>query len=131
VADPLSPDNSDFSILEPVWLAVGLLCATAILFGTTFAAIVAKLDATLVPVTALRSSAPRGHKVAYASLVLLIIATPLLAAVVVYIAARALVHGRSRVLFQHCALRIAAQLAVAVAVVAAGVVVASTVADIV
>jgi len=131
VTDPLSRDNSDFLILEPVWLAVGLVCATAILFGTTFATIVAKLDATVVPVTALRSSAPRRHKVAYASLVLLMIAPPLLAAVVVYVAARALVHGRSLVLFQHRALRIAAQVAVAVAVVAAGVVVASTVADIV
>jgi hypothetical protein len=131
VTDPLSRDNSDFLILEPVWLAVGLVCATAILFGTTFAAIVAKLDATLVPVAALRSSAPRRHKVAYASLVVLVIAPPLLAAVVVYVAARAVVHGRTSVLFQHRGLRVAAQVAVAVAVFAAGVVVVSTVADIV
>ncbi len=131
VSDPLSRDNSDFTILEPLWLAVGLVCLTAILFGTTFAAIAARLDSTLVPIAALRTKAPRRHKVAYASLVLLVVATPILAVAAVYIAARALVHGRSRALLEHRAVRLAGQVVIAVAVVAAGLVVAGTVADIV
>jgi uncharacterized membrane protein len=48
VGDPLSPDNIDFSILSPTWLAVTLVCLTALLFGMTFSAVVALLDATAV-----------------------------------------------------------------------------------
>ena len=33
VSDPLSPDNRDFVILSPLWLAVTLVCITALLFG--------------------------------------------------------------------------------------------------
>jgi len=43
VADPLSPDNVDFDILEPVWLAVLLVVATGLLLGTTFTAVTAWL----------------------------------------------------------------------------------------
>ncbi len=44
VADALSPDNTDFSILSPLWLAILLLFATGLLFATTFTALAARLD---------------------------------------------------------------------------------------
>ena len=43
VIDPLSPDNVDFAILEPTWLAVLLVVATGLLLGTTFTAVTAWL----------------------------------------------------------------------------------------
>ena len=94
VSDPLSPDNVDFSILSPLWLAVTLVCLTALLFGTTFSALVAWLDATLVPLNQLRSDAPRRWMIANVSLVWLLIALPLAVPATVYVAARAIVHGR-------------------------------------
>lgn len=44
VADALSPNNGDFSILTPLWLAILLLVATGLLFATTFSALAARLD---------------------------------------------------------------------------------------
>lgn len=44
VSDALSPNNGDFSILTPLWLAILLLVATGLLFATTFTAIAARLD---------------------------------------------------------------------------------------
>jgi hypothetical protein len=44
VADALSPNNGDFSILTPLWLAILLLVATGLLFATTFTALAARLD---------------------------------------------------------------------------------------
>lgn len=42
--DPLSPDNSDFTILRPTWLAVLLVAALFPAFGVTLAALVERLD---------------------------------------------------------------------------------------
>ncbi|MEZ5380749.1 MAG: hypothetical protein R2754_03015 [Microthrixaceae bacterium] len=50
VAEPLSPENIDFAILAPTWLAVVLVAGTALLFGVAFGALAAKLDATVPPV---------------------------------------------------------------------------------
>ncbi|MFA5774295.1 MAG: hypothetical protein WC864_02840 [Ilumatobacteraceae bacterium] len=44
VADALSPENTDFAILSPLWLAMILLFATGLLFATTFTALAARLD---------------------------------------------------------------------------------------
>lgn len=44
VADALSPDNRDFTILTPLWLAIFLVIATGFLFATTFTALAARLD---------------------------------------------------------------------------------------
>lgn len=44
VDDPLSSDNVDFRILAPTWLAVTLITATALLYGATFAALVARWE---------------------------------------------------------------------------------------
>ena len=45
VSDALSPDNKDFAILRPTWLAVTLVVSLALLFGVTFTALAARLDA--------------------------------------------------------------------------------------
>lgn len=44
VSDALSPDNGDFTILSPLWLAIFLVVATGFLFATTFTALAARLD---------------------------------------------------------------------------------------
>lgn len=44
VADALSPDNGDFAILTPLWLAIFLVAGTGFLFATTFTALAARLD---------------------------------------------------------------------------------------
>jgi hypothetical protein len=44
VLDPLSPDNVDFAILRPTWLAIASVVATGVLFASTFAALAARLD---------------------------------------------------------------------------------------
>jgi hypothetical protein len=46
VLDPLSPDNVDFAILRPTWLAVASVVAIGMLFACTFSALAARLDAT-------------------------------------------------------------------------------------
>ena len=94
VGDPLSPDNVDFVILSPLWLAVSVVCLTAVVFGMTFSALVARLDATLVPPNQLGSDAPRRRKIGYLSLVWLLLAFPLAAPATVYVAGRAVLHGR-------------------------------------
>lgn len=47
VTDPLSPDNVDFEILRPLPLAVALIAATALLYGTTFVALAARFERAL------------------------------------------------------------------------------------
>jgi len=93
VADPLAPDNIDFVILSPLWLAVALVAATALLFGVTFTALVARLDAT-VPRFGDGSHASLLQRSAYGFLVFLLI--PFLAVpAAVYIGTRAISHGRA------------------------------------
>jgi hypothetical protein len=119
VSDPLSPDNVDFAILSPTWLAVALVCLTALLFGATFSAIVAGLDATLVPLDQLRSNAPRRRKLANLSLVWMLIAFPLAAPAIVYVVGRALLHGRLAPAIDSSLLRVAGYTAAAIGAAAA------------
>ena len=107
VSDPLSPANRDFVILSPLWLAVTLVCITALLFGMTFSALVARLDATVVPLNQLRTDAPRPRKAASLSLVWLLLAFPLAAPATVYVAGRALLHGRLAPAIDSSPLRVA------------------------
>lgn len=107
VSDPLSPDNRDFVILSPLWLALTLVCITALLFGMTFSALVARLDATVVPLNQLRTDAPRRRKAASLSLVWLLLAFPLAAPATVYVAGRALLHGRLAPAIDSSPLRVA------------------------
>ena len=48
VLDPLSPDNVDFAILRPTWLAIGAVVATGLLYANTFTAVAARLDHLIV-----------------------------------------------------------------------------------
>lgn len=117
VGDPLSPDNVDFVILSPLWLAVTLVCLTALLYGTTFSALVARFDATLVPLNQLRSDAPRRRKIANMSLVWLLIAFPLAVPATVYVVGRAIFHGRLEPVVNSSPLRVAGYALVAVGAV--------------
>jgi len=131
VSDPLSPDNVDFVILSPTWLAVALVCLTALLYGVTFSAIVARLDATLVPLDQLRSDAPRRRKLANLSLVWLLIAFPLAAPSIAYVFVRALIHGRLAATIESAPLRLAGYAAVAIGAIAAAGAVYAALTDIV
>ena len=114
VDDPLAPDNVDFVILSPLWLAVTLVSATALLFGVTFAAIAARLDATLVPVNQINSNAPWRTKAAYASLVWLpipIFGIPAL----VYVGLRAASRGRLGTVLDRAPIRYVGEAVVAIA----------------
>lgn len=92
IDDPLSPDNVDFRILTPLPLAIGLVIATALLFGTTFAAIAAEVERVL------RAPDPtRLTRVLYLSFVVLLFPVFLLFAAI-YVVSRALVRGRAGVL---------------------------------
>ena len=48
VLDPLSPDNVDFAILRPTWLAIAAVVATGLLFASTYTAVAARLDHLIV-----------------------------------------------------------------------------------
>ncbi len=119
VSDPLSPDNVDFSILSPSWLAVTLVCLTALLYGATFGVLVARMDATLVPLNQLRSDAPRRRKVANVSLVWLLLLLPLAAASILYVAAPAILRGRLAPASNSSSLRVAGYALVGVGTIAA------------
>jgi hypothetical protein len=131
VSDPLSPDNVDFVILTPTWLAVTLVCLTAVLFGVTFSAIVARLDATLVPLDQLGSDAPRRRKVPNLSLVWLLIALPLAVPATVYVVGRAILHGRLAPTIDSSPLRLAGYAVVTVGAIAAASAVYAALTDIV
>ena len=131
VSDPLSPDNVDFSILSPLWLAVTLVCLTALLFGTTFSALLAWLDATVVPLNQLRSESPRRRKVANVSLLWLLLPTPLTLGAIVYVAGRAISHGRLDPAVNSSGLRLAGYALVGAGTLAAAGAVLGAVTDIV
>ncbi len=131
VSDPLSPDNVDFVILSPTWLAVTLVCLTALLFGVTFSAIVARLDATLVPLDRLRSDAPRRRKLPNLSLVWLLLAFPLAAPATGYVLGRAILHGRLAPAIGSSAVRFAGYAVVAIGAIVAASTVYAALTDIV
>ena len=88
VSDALSPDNEDFAILRPTWLAVTLVVALALLFGVTFTAIAARLDAGM-PILARRFTAIASHAA------MVIFLNPLLLGfALVYVTVRAVTQGR-------------------------------------
>lgn len=88
VSDPLSPDNVDFSILRPTWLAVVVVAGAGLLFATTYTALAARLDHLV---------AARGRRrwLPCASLALVLLPPlPLLA--IGYVGGRAAAQGRVR-----------------------------------
>ena len=90
VGDPMSSDNVDFEILEPVALAVAGVTFLAVLFGVTFAALATRFDAAVKPL-----SAGAGQIWKHAPLILLVI-PPIAVIAVVYVLLRVVLHGRTR-----------------------------------
>ena len=88
VSDAMSPDNKDFAILRPTWLAVTLVVALALLFGVTFSALAARLDAGM-PTLGTRPSSIASH----AALVIYLVPF-LLVGAAVYVTGRAALRGR-------------------------------------
>ncbi len=88
VSDAMSPDNKDFAILRPTWLAVTLVVALALLFGVTFSALAARLDAGM-PTLGTRPSSIASH----AALIVYLVPF-LLVGAAVYVTGRAALRGR-------------------------------------
>jgi hypothetical protein len=125
LGDALSPDNVDFEILTPVPLALVLITLTALLFGTTFSALAARLDASMARV----SDKGRDSKLAYASLIALILPF-FLAPAAIYIGVRAAARGRISALLERLPVRLLARVLVLIAASASAIVVGRAVVDI-
>jgi hypothetical protein len=115
VGDAMSPDNVDFAILRPTWLAVTLIVAVALLFGVTFTALAARLDAGM-PTLGHRPSSIAAH----ASLVLLVF-PPLVVGAAAYVAGRAALRGRLAPLLASPTIRRVGHIIVGVAVILAAI----------
>lgn len=115
VSDAMSPDNVDFAILRPTWLAVTLIVVVALLFGVTFTALAARLDAGM-PTLGRRPSSIASH----ASLVFLSF-PPLVVGAAAYVAGRAALRGRLALLLASSSVRRVGHIVVGVAVILAAV----------
>jgi hypothetical protein len=113
VGDAMSPDNVDFAILRPTWLAVTLIVVVALLFGVTFTALAARLDAGM-PTLGRRPSSIASH----ASLVFLSF-PPLVVGAAAYVAGRAALRGRLAPLLANPTVRRVGHIVVGVAVILA------------
>jgi hypothetical protein len=125
VGDAMSPDNVDFAILRPTWLAVSLIVVVALLFGVTFTGLAARLDAGM-PTLGRRPSSMASH----ASLVFLSF-PPVVLGAVAYVAGRAVLHGRLAPLLVSAKTRRAGHIVVGVAVILAAVNSAAAIVEIV
>jgi hypothetical protein len=115
VSDAMSPDNVDFAILRPTWLAVTLIVIVALLFGVTFTALAARLDAGL-PTLGRRPLSIAGH----ASLVFLLF-PPFAVGVAAYVGGRTALRGRLAPLLDSSAGRRVGRIVVGVTVILAAV----------
>jgi hypothetical protein len=120
VDDPLASDNVDFRILRPLPLAVGLVVATALLFGVTFTALAARFDRSRL-VTG-RRAGPRPTDLGLIALVLPFYLVP----AAVYVAVRTVARGRLGVLLERPTVQRAGRAIVAIAAIVAAVVVVRT-----
>lgn len=91
VADPLSPENVDFRILAPTWLAVLLVVTAGLLFGLTAAVLAHRFERMLQT----NAGARWQRGLVYAPLVALLVPLVLLGAVV-YVTVRVVSRGRVR-----------------------------------
>jgi hypothetical protein len=90
IADPMSTENVDFDILEPLWLAVVGITVLALLFGVTFAALATRFDAAIQPLCA-------GPGQIWKHLPLLLLIVPPVAVVsALYVLLRVVLNGRTR-----------------------------------
>jgi hypothetical protein len=90
VGDPMSSDNVDFDILEPLWLAIAGITLLALLFGVTFAPLATRFDAAVKPLSA-------GWRHAWTHLALLpLLVPPFVAVAALYVLLRVILEGRTR-----------------------------------
>ncbi len=87
--DALDPDNSDFAILTPTWLAALLVSCLFPLFGMTAASVVERLDRTWPWI----SARPRAL-VAYSPLVLALVVSPIAVGILLAVGLVILLNGR-------------------------------------
>lgn len=113
IAQPMAPDNVDFDILSPLWLAVVLIIGLAILFGMSFAVLAARFDVGLPDLGV-------GWRAVPAHIGLVICALPpFVLATVPYVALRTILHGRAGRLLDRPSVRKAGRLLVGLATAAA------------
>ncbi len=109
VNDALSPNNHDFQILTPKWLAVALVVGTGLLFALTFTALAARLDRY--------AKSPGGrHLLLYPSFVVGL-APPVALAFVVHIAVRVIPRTRYEAFTQNSRVRSFGHVVVALATI--------------
>lgn len=99
VDQPMAPENVDFLILSPLWLAVGLIVGLTLLFGVTFVALAARFDAGLPSLEVGWRAVP-----AHAGLLLCVL-PPFAFVAVPYVALRTILHGRARSLMERPSIR--------------------------
>ncbi|MFA5883024.1 MAG: hypothetical protein WDA60_04155 [Acidimicrobiia bacterium] len=116
VDDPLSPDNVDFDILSPLWLAVGGIVGLGLLFGVTFSALAARFDARLRPLSGGLRTVP-GH-----APFLLGLLPPFAAVTVPYVGLRAALRGRTAPALTQGTVRSVGRVVVGLATAAAAVI---------
>ncbi len=109
VNDALSPDNHDFQILTPKWLAVALVVGTGLLFALTFTSLAARLDRYA-------KTPGRRHFLLYPSLVVGLI-PPVVVATIVHIAVRTIPRRRYEAFTQNSRVRALDHVIVALATI--------------
>lgn len=124
VDDPMSPENVDFEILEPLVVAVIGITVLALLYGLTFGALATRLDAGLRPLGSGWRAVP-GH-----AALLFALLPPFFAITVPYVAIRALARGRTKPWLETSVVRYTGMGIVVVATLLAGFVSADAAIDI-
>lgn len=114
IDDPMASDNVDFEILSPLWLAVAFITGLSLLFGMTFAALAARFDAGLPPLGSGWRAVP-----AHAGLLVAVL-PPFAFVTVLYVALRAILHGRTRPLLEWPPVRTTGRVLVGLGTAAAG-----------
>jgi hypothetical protein len=114
IDDPMSPDNVDFEILEPLWLAIAGIALLAVLFALTFAALASGWDASLPPLNAGWHAVP-GH----AGLVMALL-PPFAIVTAVYVLVRTIAVGRTAPLLEAKPVRIIGLVIVSIGIALAG-----------
>ena len=116
VDDPLAPDNVDFDILSPLWLAVLGIMGLGLLYGVTFSALAARFDAGLRPLSSGLRTTP-----AHAPFLVGLL-PPFVAVTVPYVGLRTAFRGRTAPVLTQGKVRSVGRVLVGVATAAAGVV---------
>ena len=124
IDDPMSSENVDFEILEPLWLAILGIVVLALLFGLTFGALASRWDTSLRPLTAGWRAVP-GH----GALVIAVL-PPFVMVTAVYVLFRTIAAGRTRPLLESKPVRITGLALLSIATLLAAIVTVREAADI-